>query len=473
MALSVQTPPPNDPSESGTDSPAAKNQPRVLRAWYFYDWANSVYNLCITTAIFPIYYSGVTEELSKNKGWSRPVKDSLGQETEMVSFVHLGSWEVPASSLYSYALALAYLTIALVSPLLSGMADYSARRKSMMDLFVWLGSLACMGLYWMTGTNLMWGMLFFVLAAFSWAGSALFYNSFLPVIASEDRMDAVSAKGYAYGYVGSVLLLLINLAFILNPQWLQTDTAHVTRLSFVSVGLWWWGFSRITLAGLPGEQASGLAGASHSVGKWLRIGWGELSKVLIQMKEQTSLRSYLLAYFFCCAGLQTIMLVASLFGAEVLRLPSDRLIAVILLIQLIAIGGSYAFAYLASRLGNLFLLILTSLVWIAVCVAATMVTSEMEFYLMAAVVGVIMGGSQTLLRSTYAKMIPSGTLHHASYFSFFDLTEKIAIVSGTFGFGFITQWTGSMRYAALFLAVFFVAGIVFFRLTQKHLRVAS
>lgn len=439
-----------------------KDQPSVIKAWCMYDWANSVYNLCITTAIFPIYYSSLATTVSERNGWTRQVQDSLGQASTSVSFLRLGNWEVPASSLYSYALALAYLSIALISPLLSGMADYGARRKAMMNLFIIVGSLACVGLYGMTADFWMWGIVCFVLAAFSWAGSALFYNSFLPVIASEDRIDAVSAQGFAYGYVGSVLLLVINLVFIMNPGWLGMETSEVTRLSFVSVGLWWWGFSRITIAGLPGEVASGAQGLRTTLGGWLRIGWAELRGVMVTMKGMPTLRTFLLAYFFTCAGLQTIMLVASLFGAEVLRLPTDRLIAVILLIQLIAIVGSFSFARLVPRWGNILLLMLTGLVWILVCIAAAVVTKEWEFYTMAAVVGVIMGGSQTLLRSTYAKMIPHQTKNNASFFSFYDLTEKIAIVFGTFSFGIINQWTGSMRNSALFLALYFVIGLFFF-----------
>jgi UMF1 family MFS transporter len=440
----------------------AKNQASVIKAWCMYDWANSVYNLCITTAIFPIYYSSLANTVSERNGWTRQVQNSLGEASSSVSFLRLGAWEVPASSLYSYALALAYLSIALVSPLLSGMADYGARRKAMMNLFIVVGSLACVGLYGMTVDYWVWGIVCFVLAAFSWAGSALFYNSFLPVIASEDRIDAVSAQGFAYGYVGSVLLLVINLAFIMNPGWLGMDTGEVTRLSFVSVGLWWWGFSRITIAGLPGEEASGAIGIRTTLRGWLRIGLGELRGVVIAMKGMPTLRTFLAAYFFTCAGLQTIMLVASLFGAEVLRLPTDRLIAVILLIQLIAIGGSFGFARLVPWLGNVRLLMLTGLIWILVCMAAAVVTKEWEFYTMAGVVGVIMGGSQTLLRSTYAKMIPHQTKNNASFFSFYDLTEKIAIVFGTFSFGFINQWTGSMRNSALFLALYFVVGLFFF-----------
>jgi len=455
-------------SEPGANMEESKNQPKVIRAWCFYDWANSVYNLCITTAIFPIYYSGVTDALSKERGWSRTVTNELGAGSEVVSFVKWGSWEVPAGSLYSYALALAYLSVAFVSPLLSGMADYGARRKMMMNLFIGLGSLACLGLYFMTGATLMWGMLCFVIAAFSWAGSALFYNAFLPVIATEDQMDKVSAKGFAYGYVGSVLLLVINLVFILHPKWLNMDTEGVTKLSFVSVGLWWWGFSRITLRGLPSEKASGPGLAVQGLGGWLRIGVGELRSVIKRMRQMPDLKSFLLAYFFTCAGLQTIMLMATLFGEEVLGLPRERLIAVILLIQLIAIAGSFGFARGATRFGNLRLLMVTSLVWVAVCVAAAQVTQEYQFYIMAAVVGVIMGGSQTLLRSTYAKMIPLNTLNNASFFSFYDLTEKFAIVFGTFSFGFINEWTGSMRNSALFLALYFIIGIYFFSVTRRR-----
>lgn len=460
-----------------------RNQPRVIRAWCMYDWANSAYNLCITSAIFPVYYYAVTRTAATKRGLD---SGRLSGEDAPVQWAGM---ELPASVAFSYALSAAYLIIVLVSPFLGGLADYGGLKKRMMALFAGLGAVCCAALYFFTDEYVAPGLTLFMLAAVGWAGSSIFYNSFLPEIATPDRYDRVSAQGYSYGYVGSVTLLVLNLVMIMFPALLfdvdgmalrlqegglsaamalEEAQGHyrtlATRLSFVAVGIWWMGFALYTLSHLPPEQ-------SEHTGKgslWTR-GYAEFGKVWKRVRLMPTLQRYLLAYFFTSCGLQTIMVLATIFASSELKMGSEELIATVLLIQLIAIAGAYVFSFGARRMGNLPTLMWGLLVWIGICLTAYLVNSSAQFYLLAAVVGAVMGGTQSLLRSTYAKLIPVDSRSHASFFSFFDVTEKLAIVFGTFVFGYINLITGSMRNSALMLSLFFVLGmLVMYRLLRRH-----
>lgn len=450
------------------------NNPKTIRAWCMYDWANSVYNLCITTAIFPIYYNAVSKSAAIAQG-ADPNANGVQ--------ISLFGWQVDSTAAYSYTLSLGYLLVAMVSPILSGMADFGGLKKRMLALFASMGAISSGLMFFFTAENIPYGLLMFMLAAMGWAASVIFYNSFLPEIATEDRFDEISARGFSYGYVGSVILLVANLVLIMFPELifdvagrvqanlaagldataaLDEASAHYkgmsTRYSFVTVALWWFGFSQYTLRYLPKEKPLGKVSSDL-----FKKGYRELVKVYHELGERKELRKYLFAFFFTSAGLQTTMYLASIFGAEELNLSTDKLIITILLIQLIAIGGAYAFSRLSARYGNIYTLLGGIVIWIGICIAAFTVTTENEFFILAGVVGTVMGGMQALMRSTYAKLIPDETLNHASYFSFYDVTEKLAIVFGTFAFGYIIEMTGSMRHSSLALAVFFVIGLLAMR----------
>ncbi len=453
---------------------AQLNDPKQIRAWCMYDWANSVYNLSITTAVFPIYYDSITRSAAIARGAS-PEAD--------VYHVELFGREIVSSAAYSYTLSIAYLLVSFVTPLLSGVADYGGLKKRMLGIFALIGALSCASMYWVTPETVGLSLALFLLAAFGWAGSVIYYNSFLPEIVTEDRYDEVSARGYAYGYTGSIILLILQLVVILFPGLLfdvEGKTASLvaqglpelmaqeealsyykgmaTRYAFVTVGIWWIGFAQLTLWKLPKEKA---LGDLHS--GLLANGFRELKKVWIELRNQPKIKMYLLAFFFTSAGLQTVMYLATLFGSDELKLGTEKLIATVLTIQFIGIAGAFLFSKISSKIGNIYTLLIGIFVWLGICIAAYLVNSEYQFYALAAVVGTVMGGMQALLRSTYAKLIPDETPNHASYFSFYDVTEKLAIVFGTFAFGFINELTGTMRNSALSLAIFFVLGILLMR----------
>jgi UMF1 family MFS transporter len=426
---------------------------KTINAWAMYDWANSAYNLVITSTIFPAYYEAVTG-------------DDNEKTVDQVSF--LGR-EFVNTSLYNYALAFAFLVVAFLSPLLSSIADTKGNKKSFMGFFFTMGSIACVLLYFFKGDLLGLGIACMVIACIGYWSSLVFYNSFLPEIAAPEDRDRISAKGFSYGYVGSVLLQIVCFLFVLKPEWFDiTDTSFAPRLSFLLVGIWWFVFALFSLRRLPSSSPA-VANPDRDV---LAKGYQELSKVWSQLKQIPVLKRFLVSFFFYNMGVQTVMLIATLYGKGELQIPTENLIIAILIIQLIAIPGALLNSRLSAMLGNIKTLMICVGLWVVLCVIGYFlpVNGIYEFYGLAAVVGFVMGGTQSLSRSTYAKLMPV-TKDTTSFFSFYDVTEKIAIVIGMFSFGFINELTGTQRNSVLALVVFFVLGflgLLYTRTVQKR-----
>ena len=417
---------------------------RVINAWCMYDWANSVYSLVITTAIFPIYYNSVTTSSSGS---------------DLVQFFGI---EIVNSVLYSYSLSFSFLILTFFQPILSGIADFSGNKKLFLRLFMYLGSFACMSLYFFDGNNVEFGIISSVIASIGFTGSLVFYNAFLPEIASEDDLDKISARGYTFGYIGSVILLIICLILIqMFDVFGFKDSKSATKFTFLLVGIWWIVFSQITLYFLP-QKAKKIKLNS----KILSHGINELIKVWNYIKNVRNLKLYLFSYFFYSMGVQTIMLVASYFGSKELNLDQDKLIFTILIIQIIAIFGAYFFAYVSKIKGNKFSLVVMNIAWIFICLSAYFTTNESQFYFLAAAVGILMGGIQSLSRSTFTKLIPSEINDNASFFNFYAISYNISIVIGTFSYGYIEQITGSMRTSILALMFFFIIGLLILLFTR-------
>jgi UMF1 family MFS transporter len=417
----------------------AKNNKRTIRAWAMFDWANSAYNLVITSTIFPAYYVAITTNADNGNR-----VNFFGH-----SFVN--------TALSDYALAVAYLTMALLLPILSSIADYRGNKKVFMQFFTLLGSAACCGLFFFDSSHLEIGIICFALAAIGYSGGFVFYNSYLPEIATLDMQDKVSAKGFTYGYIGSVLLQLICFAFVLSPGTFGIiNKALPAQLSFLLVGIWWIGFALIPFSILP-KGSPNAQTHQHNI---IKGGFIELGKVWVKVKSMPLLKRYLPAFFFYSMGVQTIMLVATGFAAKELKMPTSALITIILIIQIVAIFGATLMSRLSDKFGNIKVLVLVVLIWVGVCIAAYFITTATQFYILAVIVGLVMGGIQSLSRSTYSKYLPQDTTDTASFFSFYDVTEKLAIVGGLFSFGFIEEITGSMRNSTLVLCGFFIIGLI-------------
>ncbi len=416
-----------------------KGDPKVVRAWVMYDWANSVYQLTIASAIFPIYYNTVTRH---------------GTDF-MVSFF---GFKVVNTALYSWAIAAAYLIVAIGSPLFSSIADYTGRRKGFMRAFTIVGATGCGMLFFFDANNIELGVIAFTLGTFGYGGSIVFYNSFLPVIAEPEDQDRISARGYSMGYLGGVILLLFNLLMIMKPELFGLDKQSdmPARISFLTVFVWWIGFSSITFKYLPKYVFSKRTEGSRI----LSNGYRELKTVFNEIRKSFQLSVYLTAFFFLMMGMLTTMFMAATYGEKELGLNESVLIPTILIIQLVGMFGAWFFARLSGRIGNLKSLIFSVIVWIIICVYAFTIKGSVGFIVAAVFIGIVMGGSQSLARSTYSKMLPE-TTDHTSFFSFYDVMEKLATVAGTFSFGIIEVLTGSMRYSVLAIALFFIIGLFF------------
>jgi UMF1 family MFS transporter len=419
---------------------------KVVNGWAMYDWANSAYNLVITSTIFPSYFEAITGD---------------GNESTKVDTVHFLGRDFVNTSLYNYALAFAMLLVAFLSPLLSSIADYRGNKKAFMNFFLTMGSLACMALFFFDKHTLGLGVLAMIIACIGFWASIVFYNSFLPEIAAPEDRDRISAKGFSYGYIGSVILQVICFVFVFKPELIggNKDSNVQYQLSFLLVGVWWWGFGQFSLSRLPKPVPAGASNVKKAI---ISQGYRELQKVWVELKQLPALKRFLLAFFFYDMGVQTVMLAAALYGKSELQIPTSNLIIAILIIQLIAIPGAYAISWLSSRTGNLKALMIVTACWIVICFGGYMlpVKGVYEFYILAVAVGFVMGGIQSLSRSTYSKLMPV-TRDTASFFSFFDVTEKIATVLGIFSFGLFTELTGSQRSSVLALMIYFILGLLF------------
>ncbi len=439
---------------------------KLIGAWAFYDWANSVYSLVISTAVFPLFYSAITEGKT---------------------VVFLGMKWDHADTLYSYALSFSFLVVAFMSPVLSAIADYTGNKLKFMKFFCWLGALSVMSMYFFEDLNTAWiGIVCTILASIGFWSSIVFYNSYLPEVAHPEQQDAISAKGFIYGYIGSIILLIFCLAMILAPNTFGFDLSisdtvlangseaeinnalenaknaaslKAMRISFVMVGFWWIGFAQITFKKLPNNSFN-----RKPEKDFIWKGFKELKKVWMELKEYPTLKHFLIAFFLLSVGVQTIILLATIFGSIELGLGTTNLIVTVLLIQFVAILGASVFSKVSKKYGNFKALKITLVIWILVCLAAFMLEKELPnveyyFYALGGLLGLVLGAIQSLTRSTYSKLLPK-TQENATYFSFYDVTEKIAIVLGTFVFGFLIYLTGSMQWSVLSLGLFFIASLV-------------
>lgn len=426
-----------------------KDNKKTIRAWTFYDWANSSFPLVINSAIFPTFYEAQTTIRDEKTG------------VVISDMVNVLGFQMKNSEFYSFVVSLSLIIVCVTAPVLSGIADYSGSKKKFLRFFCVMGSFSCAGLYFFDKNNIFFSMIPFLIATVGYWGSLVFYNAYLPEIASIENQDKVSAKGFALGYFGSSLLLILNLVMIMKFKSFGFETkGEAVRLAFILVSVWWFGFAQITLRGLP-NTATGKKMDGNPFSK----GFKEISKVWNELKQITRIKRFLSSYFFYNMGVQTVMYMAVLFAAKEITWPdeatkSTSLIVSILLIQFLGMAGSYLFSFLSKKLGNMKALGIAIFFWGVVCIGVYMfVTMPIHFYITAACVGLVMGGTQSLSRSTYSKLLPP-TEDHASYFSFFDVLEKAGIVLGTLAFGLIEGMTGSMRNSVLVLVAFFVIGFI-------------
>ncbi len=481
-------------------TPNIKNNPKIMKAWALYDWANSVYSLVITSTIFPIYYSILTTASEKTE-----YVEATGQwiKVPVRHMITIFGKEYQPDAIYGYSLTISFLIVVLISPFLSSLADTIGNKKSFLQFFCYLGATSCMGLAMFTGMqNVFLGLLFSITASVGFWGSLVFYNSFLPDIATPDKQDALSAKGYVYGYLGSVVLVIICLALI---QILAKDAEQAkmyTRISFLITGAWWFGFAQYTFKHLPQfgnikeqlpkelvllnyknifkkhEEHGGVwVVLKDNIQFYLDIAkqsFRELFKVGRVLFQDRNLKFFLSSFFFYSVGMQTIFLMATLFGKSEINLEQDKLIMTLLLIQIEAIIGAVLFSRLSRKIGNKNVISIAIILWIVACLSAYFLNKEnpnveYQFYGIAGIIGLVMGGLQAMSRSTYSKLLPENSMDNTTFFSFYDVLEKIAIIIGTFIFATMIEKYHNMRYAALSMSAFFFVGLVLIRFLKAKM----
>ncbi len=480
--------------ETTTTENSIKNNPKIMRAWAFYDWANSVYSLVITSTIFPIYYAVLTTASEKKEFVA---ETNRWIDVAVPHMIKIFGKEYHPDTVYGYSLTLSFLIVVLLSPILSSLADTIGNKKSFLQFFCYLGATSCMGLAMFTGMGSVWlGLLFSVTASVGFWGSLVFYNSFLPDIATPDKQDALSAKGYVYGYIGSVILVVICLILIQVCAKDANQAKLYTRISFLLTGAWWFGFSQYTFKHLPqfGQVKEQLPKdlvllnyknifKSHSQqGGFFEVlkdnisfykdivkqSFRELFKVGNHLFGDRNLKYFLSSFFFYSVGMQTIFLMATLFGKREINMAQEKLILTLLLIQIEAIIGALFFSWLSKKIGNKNVISITVAMWIGACLAAYYLNKEnpnveYQFYGIAGVIGLVMGGLQAMSRSTYSKLLPTDSMDNTTYFSFYDVLEKLAIILGTFIFATLIEHYNNMRYAALSMTIFFAIGLILIR----------
>lgn len=475
-----------------------KNNPKTMRAWAVYDWANSVYSLVITSTIFPIYFSLLTT-LSYKKEFVEETKQWI--DVPLRANINLFGQEYHPDAIYGYSLTLSFIIVVFLSPFLSSLADTIGNKKSFLQFFCYLGATSCMGLAMFTGMqNVFLGLLFSITASVGFWGSLVFYNSFLPDIATPDKQDALSARGYVYGYIGSVVLVIICLILIMVVAENPKESLLYTRVSFLLTGAWWFGFSQYTFKHLPqfgnvkdklpkdlvllnyknilqkhDEQGGFFAVLKDNIRFYLDIAkesFKELFKVGKTLFGNQNLKFFLSSFFFYSVGMQTIFLMATLFGKSEINLSQDKLIATLLIIQIEAIIGALIFSWLSKKIGNKNVISITIILWIVACLSAYYLNKEnpnveYQFYGIAGIIGLVMGGLQAMSRSTYSKLLPENSMDNTTYFGFYDVLEKLAIILGTFIFATLIDQFNNMRYAALSMTIFFFLGLVFIRFLRS------
>ncbi|AMR40783.1 MULTISPECIES: MFS transporter [Elizabethkingia] len=471
-----------------------KNNKKVMKAWAFYDWANSVYSLVITSTIFPIYYAILTTAYEKNEyvteshKWIKvPVRNTI----------KLFGNEYHPDAVYGYSLTISFLIVVLLSPILSALADTIGNKKSFLQFFCYLGATSCMGLALFTSMHTVFlGLLFSITASVGFWGSLVFYNSFLPDIATPDQQDALSAKGYIYGYIGSVILVVICLLLIMVVAQTQKQAMILTRISFLLTGAWWFGFSQYTFKHLPkfGKLTDKLpkdivllniknffkthkdnGGYAHVVKENIlfykeitKESFRELFRAGNKLFTTPNLKYFLISFFFYSVGMQTIFLMATLFGKSEINLSQEKLILTLIVIQIEAIIGAIFFSWLSRKIGNKNVISIAVILWMVACLSAYYLNKEnpnveYQFYGVAGIVGLVMGGLQAMSRSTFSKLLPQDSMENTTYFSFYDVLEKVAIILGTFIFATLIEKYNNMRYAALSMTIFFGIGLIFIR----------
>jgi MFS transporter, UMF1 family len=414
------------------------NDRREIFGWTMYDWASSAFSTTVVSVFLGPYLSAIAKTAADANG--------------LIYFLGV---PIRYDSLFPYCVSISVALQVFFLPILGGITDYSHLRKRMLMTFATIGAIASILLFFSTASTLWLSALLFITANLAFGASIVFYNAYLPSIASEDQRDRVSSLGFALGYAGGGILLLLNLILFLLSDKLGIDQGLAVRISLASAGVWWLLFSQITFRTLRSRRAVRRIPPGDSL---LTIGFKQLGNTFRQIREFPETVRYLIAYLIYNDGIQTVIVVATLFGSEELHMDNTSLILVILLVQVVAFFGALFFGWLAGQIGTKRAIILSLVVWSGVVIyAAVALQSVAEFWVLSTVVAIVLGGSQALSRSLFSDMIPDG--REAEFFSFYEISDRFTSIFGPLIFGLANQLTGSLRAGIFSLVILFVVGL--------------
>ncbi|HEU4328328.1 MAG TPA: MFS transporter [Roseiflexaceae bacterium] len=428
------------PDIAGTDTATKADNRRERFGWYMYDWANSAFTTTVVTVFFGPYLTSLTRNAADASGFVYPL-----------------GIPVAAGSFYPYMVSLSVLLQVFVLPILGAIADYSQAKKQLMIGFAYMGVTATLGMFFLEGANYLLGGLLFVIANLCFGASIVFYNAMLPDVSPPDERDAVSSRGWAMGYIGGGVLLLLNLVLYLNYRSFGLEQSQAVRISLASAGLWWGAFTLVPLLLLRRRQG---ARALPPGERYLTIGFKQLRHTIADARNYPQTLLFLLAYLLYNDGIQAVIALSSQFGQEELGMELDTLTGAILMVQFVAFFGALAFGFLARRLGSKTAILISLVIWIFTALAAFVIQrgSVPQFYILAGVIALVLGGSQAISRSVYSLMIPKG--QEAEYFSLYEVSERGTSWLAPLFFGLALQYTNSYRTALASLVIFFILGFI-------------
>lgn len=421
--------------------------------WYFYDWANSAFSTTVVAVFLGPYLTSVTKAAADAQG-----------------FVHPLGVAVRADAFFPFVVSLSVVLQVLILPVIGAIADYTHLKKHILLLFAYLGSIATIGLYFLQGANYWLGGLLFLFANLCLGASIVCYNAFLPDISTADERDKVSSFGWALGYLGGGLLLALNLVLFTLRDRLGVSTDDAVRISLASAGLWWAAFTLIPALTLRSRQSRRALPPGE---RYLTVGFKQLGRTLRRLPQYPQTLLFLVAYLLYNDGIQTVISLSAQFGSEELGMSAAELPALFLLVQFVAFFGALGFGYLARFMGAKRAILLSLVIWTGVVIFAytPLLATGRQFYLVAAVIALVLGGSQALSRSLFSLMIPQG--QETEYFSLYEISERGTSWMGPLLFGLAIQYTGSYRIAVLSVGVFFLAGLLLLPLVNVRKAIAE
>jgi MFS transporter, UMF1 family len=411
---------------------------RERRGWYFYDWANSAFYTTVVTVFLGPYLSTVAKAAADTRGYVHPL-----------------GLDVRAKAVFPFAVAISVIVQVLLLPAVGALIDHTGRKRPTLAVFAYLGAFATIGLYFAAGGRYLLTATLFVIANIALGCADVAYNAFLPDIAGPDDRDTVSSRGWGFGYLGGGLLLALNLVLYLLHDTFGLSQTMAVRISLASAGVWWAAFTLIPLRRLrdrhPRRTGESAIGA-------VRAGFGRLGATLRDMRHRPVTLLFLLAFLIYNDGVQTVITLSATYATEELRLDQSAVIAAVLLVQFVAFGGALLLGRLAHRHGTKRVVLASLVAWTAVILASYTLQrgSVVQFMLLAAVIGTVLGGTQALSRSLFSHLIPRERT--AEYFGFYEISDKGTSWLGPFVFAVALQLTDSYRSAIVSLVVFFVIG---------------